>query len=187
MAAGKCITRELGRGEGEPSFSGSVCLAGNDQERSLAARLKAVVALGEVSNNGAAIALEDVIARDPSSNVREEAKRVLGCLSGQEGHGESPGIDRTFAHVSKARKRGISIALTLLDETLCEVEQWADGREIQSVFHRDHNALSSVQRQEMLSETAEMRDLLRELQETPGLDPAIEVSQPASRCRGRHP
>ena len=91
-----------------------------------------------------------------------------------------------FASASDSHKRGISITLTILDETLCEVEQWAKGREIQSVFYRECNTLSNRQRQEILAEISQMREVLQELQEVLGLEPAAQDTRAAIRgkCAG---
>ena len=70
-------------------------------------------------------------------------------------------------------KRGIEITLFVLDEALCEFEQWAQGREQQSVFYSERNTLSAAQRDEILSEVAGMREMLRELQDDLGLEGRI--------------
>lgn len=156
------------------------------QRGTVAARLKAVIALGEIDGKEAVAALENIVAHDPSRNVREEAQRVLCRLSSRKAQGERSRTDTTLADISEAHKRGISITLTLLDETLCEVEQWANGREIQSVFYRERNTPSGSQPQQILSEVAQMRDVLRELQEKLGLEPRIEDVKAAIRgkCSG---
>ena len=59
--------------------------------------------------------------------------------------------------------RGISTTLGLLDEMLCEIEQWAQGREARSALYEERNRLSSLQRKEILSEIAAMRLTLDEL------------------------
>ena len=61
-------------------------------------------------------------------------------------------------------KRGIETTLALLDEALCEMEEWARGREQRSVLYSERNTLSAAQRDEILSEVAGMREMLRELQ-----------------------
>jgi len=96
-------------------------------------------------------------------------------------------MDRdSLGGMNDAHKRGISITLTILDETICEMEKWANGREVQSVFYRERNTLSSRQRQQILSEIAQMRSLLRELQETLGLEPTVQDAAAAIRgkCSG---
>jgi hypothetical protein len=71
-------------------------------------------------------------------------------------------------------RRGIGTALLLLDRMLCEVEQYAQGREAHSVFYVEHNGLTSDQRTHLLTEVAQMRDLLRGLKDGLGLETEIE-------------
>ena len=152
----------------------------------LAVRMKAVAALGRMGSDEAVRVLEDVAASDPSAVVREEARSNLERLGDSNRQGGEQIIDRTFANTNEPQKRGITITLTILDETLCEVEQWANGRAVQSVFYRERNALSSRQRKEILSEIAQMRSVLQELQETLGLEPTVEDVGSAIRgkCAG---
>jgi hypothetical protein len=67
-------------------------------------------------------------------------------------------------------RRGIVAALLLLDRMLCEVEQYAQGREVHSVFCVERNTLSPDDRRDLLAEIAQMRDLLRELKDGLGLE-----------------
>jgi hypothetical protein len=67
-------------------------------------------------------------------------------------------------------KRGIETTLVILDEALCEFEQWAQGREQRSVLYSERNTLSPAQQKEILSEVAGMREMLRELQNGLGLE-----------------
>jgi hypothetical protein len=62
-------------------------------------------------------------------------------------------------------KRGIETTLVVLDEALCEFEQWAKGREQRSVFYSERNTLSAEQREAILSEVAKMREILQEIQD----------------------
>jgi len=67
-------------------------------------------------------------------------------------------------------KRGIETTLVVLDEALCEFEEWAKGREQRSVFYSERNTFSDAHRDEILSEVAGMREMLRELQDDLGLE-----------------
>jgi len=67
-------------------------------------------------------------------------------------------------------KRGIEMTLVALNEALCEIEEWAKGRERRSVFYSERNTLSDAQREEILSEVAGMREMLRELRDDLGLE-----------------
>jgi hypothetical protein len=73
-------------------------------------------------------------------------------------------------HLGENFKRGIETTLVVLDEALCEFESWAKGRELSSVFYSERNTLSADQRDEILSEVAGMREMLRELQDDLGLE-----------------
>jgi len=95
-------------------------------------------------------------------------------------------VDGMAAAVSENHRRGITVTLTILDEALCEVEQWANGRELHSVFYNERNRLQAWQRQEILSEIAQMRIQLQELKETLHLEPRVEDAGTAirGRCSG---
>ena len=72
--------------------------------------------------------------------------------------------------VGDNHRRGITTALTLLDRLLCEIEQYAHGREARSVLHVEHNALSAGQRKRLQAEIGRMRGLLQELKDGLGLE-----------------
>ena len=71
-------------------------------------------------------------------------------------------------------RRGIGTALLLLDRMLCEVEEYARGREARSVLYIERNALSADQKTSLLAEITQMRDLLRELKDGLGLEAETE-------------
>jgi hypothetical protein len=73
-------------------------------------------------------------------------------------------------HIGENFKRVIEATLAVLDEALCEFEEWAKGRERRSVFYSEKNTLSDAQRDAILSEVAGMREILRELQDDLGLE-----------------
>lgn len=87
------------------------------------------------------------------------------------------------ADLSDTHKRGISVTLTILDEALCDAEQWANGREVRSVFYKERNSLSDRQRSEILLEITRMRGLLQEMRDSLGLEPSVEDA--ASAIRGK--
>lgn len=66
-------------------------------------------------------------------------------------------------------KNRIATTLLLLDEAICEFEQWANGRENKSVLYSERNNLSKDQRQEILLKIGEMQEVLKELQHELGL------------------
>ena len=80
--------------------------------------------------------------------------------------------------VGKNHERAISATLTLLDEMLCEFEEYAQGRERHGALYHERNSLSEKQRRGIHSEVAAMRKTIRELKEALGLtDTRDEVAQ----------
>ncbi len=78
----------------------------------------------------------------------------------------------------KDHERAISASLTLLDEMLCEFEEYAQGRERHGALYHERNSLSEKQRRGIQSEVAAMRKTIRELKEALGLtDTRDEVAQ----------
>lgn len=67
-------------------------------------------------------------------------------------------------------KRSIETTLVILDEALCQFEEWARGKERHAVFYQERNSLSEAQRAEILLEIANMREIFRELQDDLGLE-----------------
>jgi hypothetical protein len=64
--------------------------------------------------------------------------------------------------------------MCLLDEMLCEFEQYARGRESHSVFYQEQNMLSAKQKKQLLREIEVMRVLLREVKDALGLKEKVE-------------
>jgi len=71
-------------------------------------------------------------------------------------------------------RRGIGTALSLFDQMLCEVEEYARGREARSVFYQERNGLSDEQKSRLLDEVSQMRAALQELKDGLGLKAEIE-------------
>jgi hypothetical protein len=78
--------------------------------------------------------------------------------------------ERRFPELSSRHRSGIGTTLNLLDETLCEFEQWGQGRELQSVLYCEKNTLSQDKRRELLKEVAAIRSVIRELRDELGLE-----------------
>lgn len=73
--------------------------------------------------------------------------------------------------MSGNHRRGITVALRMLDEMLCTFEAWARGRRVRSVLYEERNDLSEAQRRRLLAEVAAVRETLREVKArcfTPG-------------------
>jgi len=83
--------------------------------------------------------------------------------------------------LSKPHKRGISTTLQMLDEALCGMEQWASGRQIESVLYKERNDLTDPQRAALLDEIARMRKVLTELADELGIEPAVAEARSAIR------
>ncbi len=71
--------------------------------------------------------------------------------------------------------------MRLLDEALCEIQQWAEGREIKSVLYKERNSLTEKQKQGIMREIDQMRRVLCELRD--GLELEPEVRSAASSIR----
>jgi hypothetical protein len=69
--------------------------------------------------------------------------------------------------------RGISSTLSLLDEDLCDFEQWANGHEIRSVLYEVRNTLSPSDREMIAERVAIMRTLLGEIRDTLHLEAKV--------------
>ena len=80
---------------------------------------------------------------------------------------------REPGELGDTHKRGINITLALLDEMLCQIEQWARGREVHSVLYQERNTLTAVQREMILHEIKAIRRTLCELAQTLRLEPNV--------------
>jgi hypothetical protein len=72
-------------------------------------------------------------------------------------------------------KRTIGIALTLIDKTICELDEWARGREHRSVLYVEINRLSAAQCEAILAATANVRGILQELKDALGLEVTVQT------------
>ena len=72
-------------------------------------------------------------------------------------------------------RRGVSTTLTYLDERLCEVEQWARGRQVRSALYQERNGLTREQRSALQARVAATRQLLSELRDTLGLEGRLQT------------
>ncbi|MDH7601784.1 MAG: hypothetical protein QHI38_06515 [Armatimonadota bacterium] len=74
-----------------------------------------------------------------------------------------------FSELTETHKRGIRATLVFVDEALCEIEQWAQGRELHSELYEEVNTLSDEQRRLLIEEIQEVRKVLAHLRDTLGL------------------
>ena len=86
-----------------------------------------------------------------------------------------------FQTLKENHKRAIAITLALLDESMCQFEEWACNREIRSILYHEVNTLSSDQQEKIRSEVSEMRAILLELRDT------LRVGSQASSCGKYNP
>ena len=84
------------------------------------------------------------------------------------------GKESEIGPLGENHRQGISVTLALLDEAVCEVEQWAKGREVRSVLYEERNALTPRQRQQLLGEVEKVRAILRPLREELGLKGKVQ-------------
>jgi hypothetical protein len=87
-----------------------------------------------------------------------------------------------FADLSEAHRRGIRATLVYVDEALCEIEQWAEGRELHSELYQEQNNLSPEQRRHLLEELAGMRPVLAALRDA--LEIEVECRSAVDSVRG---
>lgn len=74
--------------------------------------------------------------------------------------------NETSFDLSWSLKNSIVTNLTILDEALCEFEQWAQGREIRSVFYKEENELTPEEQEWLKSRVAEIRERLQSIKDT---------------------
>lgn len=80
--------------------------------------------------------------------------------------------------INENQRRGISVGLGLLDETLCRIVQWIEGQEVRSSLYQEINDLAPGKKIEMLSLVKEMQGIIAELRDTLKLNQrVIEVSR----------
>lgn len=95
--------------------------------------------------------------------------------------GNTPAARCAFP-VNTAHQRGIGVTLTLVDTALCRMDEWADGREVRSVLHQEHNNLTRYQRVEIRRTTESIRRLIQEVAQA--FDINASVQDAASTIRG---
>jgi len=79
-----------------------------------------------------------------------------------------------FPTLGENHRRAIGTVAFMLDQMLCDFEAYAKGREFHGLLYHERNRLSPKQRQVILDEAGRIRAVLRELQESLGLEPRVE-------------
>jgi hypothetical protein len=70
-----------------------------------------------------------------------------------------------FPDLSESHRSRVNITLTLLDKALVKFEEWAQGREVQSVLYREENNLISQERAGILADIASIRRIMQEFRD----------------------
>ncbi len=87
---------------------------------------------------------------------------------------DSKPINVKFHVLGKNHSRAIGTVAFMLDQMLCDFEAYAVGRELHGLLYHQRNRLSPKQRQAILDEVGCIRAVLKELQESLGLEPRVE-------------
>jgi len=73
--------------------------------------------------------------------------------------------------VSENHRRSISITLQLIDQALCEWDDWTSGRLQSSIMYREIDTLSAIQKQQLNNKIANIRQLIVRLRDDLDLEP----------------
>jgi hypothetical protein len=82
---------------------------------------------------------------------------------------------KELAPMSDNHIRAISATLSLLDEDLCEFDQWSKGQAVKSVLYEVRNTLTAEQRQVIARHVANMHALLEEIRDSLNLEGSVRV------------
>ncbi|PYL53944.1 MAG: hypothetical protein DMF29_07320 [Verrucomicrobia bacterium] len=66
-------------------------------------------------------------------------------------------------------RRSISITLQLVDQALCEWDNWANGRLRSGIIYQQMDTLSVIQKQQIKNKIANVRQLIIRLRDDLGL------------------
>ena len=77
----------------------------------------------------------------------------------------------TPIELGENHRRSISITLQLVDETLCEWNDWVGGRVQSGIMYRELDTLSAAQKQELQNKIGKLRQLILRLRDDLGLEP----------------
>src|SRR5207253_3213530 len=67
--------------------------------------------------------------------------------------------------VSENHRRSISTTLQLIDQALCEWDDWMSGRLQSSIMYREIDTLSAIQKQQLNNKIANIRQLIMRLRD----------------------
>jgi hypothetical protein len=78
--------------------------------------------------------------------------------------------------LSDNHRRSISIVLQLVDKTLCQWDDWAQGEVSVGVMYRQQDTLSLTQKRELSSKIAGVRQLIIRLRDDLQLEPGLATT-----------
>jgi hypothetical protein len=67
--------------------------------------------------------------------------------------------------LSENHRRSISISLQLVDQALCEWDDWANGKVRSGIMYRQLDTLSAIQRRELQNKIGNVRNLMTHLRD----------------------
>jgi hypothetical protein len=73
--------------------------------------------------------------------------------------------------LSDNHRRSISITLQLVDQALCEWDDWASGRLQSGIMYRQMDTLSAIEKQQLKNKIANVRELIVRLRDDLDLEP----------------
>jgi len=76
--------------------------------------------------------------------------------------------------LNESHRRAVTITLRMMDQMLCEFEEYARGREIHSVFFEEQNSLTARQKTALLAEIEKVRGLMEEIKNHLSLEGEVE-------------
>jgi len=85
--------------------------------------------------------------------------------------------------INPNHRRAIATALSLLDEMLCGVDEWARGKERRGALYEERNNLTPGQRKRLLREVVRLRARLETTRDD--LDLPVRTQEAASDIWGR--
>jgi hypothetical protein len=73
--------------------------------------------------------------------------------------------------LSENHRRSISITLQLVDQALCEWDDWANGRLRSGIMYQQMDTLSAIQKQQLKNKIVNVRQLIMRLRDDLSLKP----------------
>ena len=80
-------------------------------------------------------------------------------------------LNMASIELSENHRRSISITLQLVDQALCEWDDWANGRVQSGIMYRQLDTLSPVQKHQLQKKITKVRQLVVRLRDDLGLEP----------------